>query len=155
MEDPRWGYAERIMPLRAPLQPSPKLLSIQKDLQQISAMAGFLNSSLDPPQLRLSFTLYGRITGRERADVEAQVPALQVWCDQLGVGLRETSSSAILPPTVNLSVPQPLPGGEGWLIVATVTFSTKVTENSYLRVRTAVLAAYQAAVALREKGLGG
>jgi hypothetical protein len=38
-------------------------------------------------------------------------------------------------------------------VVANVSFNSKVTENSYQRVRTAVLGAYQAAAALREKGL--
>jgi hypothetical protein len=36
--------------------------------------------------------------------------------------------------------------------VATVTFNTKVTESSYLRIRTAILAAYQDAVKMREVG---
>jgi len=37
----------------------------------------------------------------------------------------------------------------------TITFATKVTETGYQRVRNAVLAAYQAAVNLREKGHWG
>jgi hypothetical protein len=40
-----------------------------------------------------------------------------------------------------------------WLLVATMNFSTKVTDSSYQRVRTAVLKAFQRAVVLREKGL--
>jgi hypothetical protein len=40
-----------------------------------------------------------------------------------------------------------------WLLVATVSFTTKITDSSYLRVRTSVLKAYQRAVVLREKGL--
>ena len=36
--------------------------------------------------------------------------------------------------------------------MATLTFTTKVTENSYQRVRAAVLSAFQAAAALRDKG---
>ena len=48
-----------------------------------------------------------------------------------------------------------LPSGEAWYVVATLTFSTKVTETSHQRVRTAVLAAYQAAAALRAAGGAG
>lgn len=129
-----------------------KLQSLQKDFQQIASMAGFLNASLDGPQLRLFFTLYGRLTVKDAAEGEAITPRLQAWCDQISTKLREDSSSAILPPQIQMSAPQPLPNGESWYVVATVAFSTKVTENSYLRVRTAVLAAYQAAAALREKG---
>jgi hypothetical protein len=44
-----------------------------------------------------------------------------------------------------------MPDGRDY-IVATVTFSTKVTETSYLRIRTAILAAYQDAVKMREAG---
>jgi hypothetical protein len=52
-------------------------------------------------------------------------------------------------------VPQPLPNGEGYFVVASLTFNTKVTDNSYQRVRSAVLSAYQAAVVLRDKGQFG
>lgn len=135
---------------RAPLQPSPKLLALQKDFQQIASMAGFLNSSMDLPQLRLFFTLYGRLMVADEAEGHAKLPALQAWTDRLCQRLREDSSSAIMPPQVTLSPPMPLPSGLGYSLVSTVTFTTKVTDNSYLRVRTAVLAAYQAAVALRD-----
>jgi hypothetical protein len=132
-----------------------KLQALQRDFQQISAMAGFLNSSMDPPQLRLFFTLYGRIlVADEAAGLEA-TPRLQAWADRVGVALREDSSSAILPPQVNIAPPQALPSGEGCFVVATLTFTTKVTENSYQRVRSAVLSAYQAAVSLRDKGQFG
>lgn len=143
------------MALRQPLQPSPKLLALTKDFQQIAAMAGFLNQALDPPQLRLLFTLYGRLMVKDEAEGLALTPGLQTWCERIAIALREDSSSAILPPQIQIAPPQPLPGGEGWYLVATLTFNTKVTDSSYLRVRTAVLAAYQAAVALREKGLPG
>jgi hypothetical protein len=129
-----------------------RLQVLQKDFQQISTMAGFLNSSIDYPQLRLFFTLYGRITMKDATEGEALTPHLQAWCDTLCHALCEDSSSAILPPQVQIAPPQPLPNGEAWHMVATVTFSTKVTENSYQRVRTAVLSAYQAAAILREKG---
>lgn len=143
------------MAVKAPLTPSPKLLALQKDFQQIASMAGFLNSAFDLPQLRLLFTLYGRVLVADAEEGNALLPKLQTWCDRLTVDLREQSSSAILPPQVNLAAPQPLPSGEGWYIVATVSFNTKVTENGYQRVRTAVLAAYQAASALREGGATG
>ena len=139
----------------SPILPSTlqKLQTLQKDFQQIASMAGFLNASIDGPQLRLFFTLYGRLTVRNPEEGEAIVPRLQAWCDQLCTKLREDSSSAVLPPQVQISAPQPLPSGEGWYVVANISFSTKVTENSHQRVRTAVMAAYQAAAALREKGL--
>lgn len=139
-----------------PPKPAPslvKLQALQKDFQQIASMAGFLNSSIDYPQLRLFFTLYGRITMASAEEGEVLAPKLQAWCDQICNALREDSSSAILPPQVQLSAPQLLPSGESWYMVANVSFSTKVTDNSHQRVRTAVLAAYQAAAALREKGL--
>ena len=135
--------------------PSPKLQQIQKDFQQIATMAGYINSSFDPPQLRLLFTLYARIHVKDEAEGLAVTPKLRAWCDRVGGQLREDSSSAILPPQTLIGAPQALPGGEGWFLVGTMSFPTKVTENSYLRVRTAVLAAYQAAVALREKGVAG
>jgi hypothetical protein len=133
-------------------QASLKLQALQKDFQQIASMAGFLNSAVDLPQLRLFFTLYGRILVPSEAAGLAATPRLQAWAERLGTRLREDSSSAIMPPQINLAQPQPLPNGEGCFLVATLTFSTKVTENSYQRVRSAVLAAYQAAVALRDKG---
>jgi hypothetical protein len=133
-------------------QVSLKLQTLQKDFQQIASMAGFLNSAVDLPQLRLFFTLYGRILVPSEAAGLAATPRLQAWAERLGTRLREDSSSAIMPPQVNLAQPQPLPNGEGCFLVATLTFSTKVTENSYQRVRSAVLSAYQAAVALRDKG---
>jgi hypothetical protein len=141
------------MPARQPLQPSQKLLALQRDFQQIAAMAGYANAQLDPPQLRLFFTLYGRITVRSADDGLAATPRLQAWCDTVCTGLREDSSSAVTPPQVQISAPQLLPNGESWYLVATVTFGTKVTESSYQRVRGAVLSAYQHAAVLREKGL--
>lgn len=141
------------MPPRLPPQPSPKLLALVKDFQQIASMAGFLNHALDPPQLRLQFTLYGRLLVKDEPEGQAKLPGLQAWCERLSTALREDSSSAVLPPQLQISAPQPLPGGEGWYLVATLIFNTKVTDSSHLRVRTAVLAAYQSAIALREKGL--
>ena len=139
-----------------PVPPPPsRLLAVQKDFQQIAAMAGFLNSSLDLPQLRLFFTLYGRLLVPDEAAGAAVTPRLQAWADRIGLALREDSSSAIMPPQVTIALPQPLANGEGCFLVATITFNTKVTENSYQRVRNAVLAAYQAAVALRDKGVFG
>lgn len=140
------------MALRTPPLPSPRLLALQREFQQIAGMSGFLNSAFDLPQLRLMFTLYGRLMVADEAEGLTLVPRLQAWADRLSVDLREGSSSAILPPQVVLAPPQPLPSGEGWFLVATLSFNTKVTENSYQRVRTAVQAAYQAAVALREGG---
>jgi hypothetical protein len=134
---------------------STKLLAIQKDFQQIAAMAGFLNSALDLPQLRLFFTLYGRVLIASEAEGQAISPRVLAWAERLGLKLREDSSSAIMPPQINLAQPQALPNGEGYYLVATITFNTKVTENGYQRVRAAVLSAYQAAVALREKGRYG
>ena len=136
-------------------QPSTKLLAIQKDFQQLASMAGFLNCALDHPQLRLFFTLYGRIRVAGEAEGLAATPRLQAWAARLGAKLREDSSSAILSPQIAIGQPQPLPSGEGHYLVASLTFNTKVTENGYQRVRTAVLSAYQAAVALREKGIFG
>ena len=140
------------MPQRPAPQPPSKLLALQKDFQQIAAMAGYLNSSLDLPQLRLFFTLYGRIQVPDEAAGVALTPRLQAWAERLGVALREDSSSAIMPPQVMIAAPQALPSGEAYFLVATLTFNTKVTENSYQRVRGAVLGAYQAAVALRDRG---
>jgi hypothetical protein len=140
------------MPLPPNPQAAARLQALQKDFQQIAAMAGYLNSAMDYPQLRLFFTLYGRIVVADEAAGLALTPRLQAWADRICTQLREDSSSAILPPQVNLAAPQPLPNGEGQFLVATLTFGTKVTENSYQRVRGAVLAAYQAAVALRDKG---
>ncbi|BDU75082.1 hypothetical protein METESE_00400 [Mesoterricola sediminis] len=136
-------------------QASPKLLAIQKDFQQLASMAGYLNSAVDLPQLRLNFTLYGRVLVPDEAAGQAALPRLQAWSERVSTRLREDSSSAVLPPQVLLSAPQPLPNGEGWYVISTLTFSSKVTENGYQRVRSAVLAAYQAAVALRERGVWG
>jgi hypothetical protein len=141
------------MALRQPLQPSPKLQALQRDFQQISAMAGYVNASLDPPQLRMLFTLYGRITVQDAEEGLTITPRLQAWCDAICVNLREDSSSAIMPPQIQISAPQLLPNGESWYVVATITFGTKVTENSYQRVRNAVLSAYQQGAILRDKGL--
>jgi len=142
--------AQRPLPV-----PNTKLLAIQKDLQQLASMAGFLNSAIDMPQLRLSFTLYGRVLVATPEEGLAITPRLQAWSERLGVRLREDSSAAVLPPQIQLSAPQPLPNGEGYYVISTITFASKVTETGYQRVRNAVLAAYQAAVALREKGNWG
>ena len=135
----------------APQNPT-RLQALQKDFQQIASMAGFLNSALDLPQLRLFFTLYGRVLVASEEEGLAATPRLRAWAERIAGGLREDSSSAILPPQIVVALPQPLPGGSGHYLVATLTFGTKVTENSYQRVRSAVLSAYQAAVALRDRG---
>ena len=135
--------------------PSTKLLAIQKDFQQLASLAGFLNSAVDLPQLRLFFTLYGRILVAGEAEGLAATPRLQAWAERLGTRLREDSSAAIMTPQIAIGTPQLLPNGQGHYVVATLTFNTKVTDNGYQRVRSAVLAAYQAAVALREKGQYG
>ena len=140
------------MAQRPVAQASPKLLALQRDFMQIATMAGFLNSALDLPQLRLFFTLYGRVLVPDAEAGVAVTPRLQAWVDRLGTSLREDSSSAIMPPQSSISQPQPLPNGDGFFVVASVTFNTKVTDNSYQRVRSAVLGAYQAAVALRDRG---
>lgn len=140
------------MAKREPPKASPKLLSLLKDFQHIASMAGYLTHTMDPPQLRLIFTLYGRLTCATEAEAAALTPSLQTWCDLISVDLREGSSSAVLPPQVLMANPQPLPSGQ-WYLVATLTFTTKVTDASYLRVRTAVLKAYKRAVLLREGGL--
>jgi len=132
-------------------QPSPKLQALLKDFQQIASMSGYLNHSFDPPQLRLFFTLYGRVMVTSPEQGLALTPQLQAWCEALSVRLREGSSCAIMPPQVQVSAPQTMPDGRDYL-VATLTFNTKVTETSYLRIRTAVLAAYQDAVKMREVG---
>ena len=132
-------------------QPSPKLQALLKDFQQIASMSGYLNHSFDPPQLRLFFTLYGRVMVASPEVGLALTPQLQAWCEGQSLRLREGSSSAIMPPQIQVSAPQTLPDGRDYL-VATLTFNTKVTETSYLRVRTAVLAAYQEALKMREAG---
>ena len=139
------------MATRQPLQPSPKLLALQKDFQQIASMAGFLNSSIDAPQMRLFFTLYGRVTAESEEAAAKLLEPLQAWSEKISLDLREGSSSAILPPKIQISAPQQLPAG-GWYVVSTMNFNSKVTDTSYLRVRTAVLLAYQRAIALREGG---
>jgi hypothetical protein len=149
----QWRDTASIMATRQPIPPSPKLLALQRDFQQIATMAGYANASLDPPQLRLFFTMYGRITVKDADEGLALTPRLQAWCDGICLNLREDSSSAIMPPQVQISAPQLLPNGESWYLVATITFGTKVTESSYQRVRNAVLAAYQSAAHMREKGL--
>jgi len=136
-------------------QSSTKLLAIQKDFQQIATMAGFLNSGLDLPQLRLSFTLYGRVLVPSAEEGLRLTPRLQAWSERIALRLREDSSSAVLPPQIQVASPQPLPNGEGYYLVTTLTFASKVTEQGYQRVRSAVLSAYQAAVALRERGNWG
>ena len=132
--------------------PSPKLQALLKDFQQIASLSGYLNHAFDPPQLRLFFTLYGRVMVPSPEAARALAPRLQGWGEALAGQLREGSSSVIPPPQVQVSGPQVLPDGRDF-VVANLTFSAKVTETSYLRVRTAVLAAYQAALRLRDQGL--
>lgn len=131
--------------------PSPKLQALLKDFQQIASLSGYLNHAFDPPQLRLFFTLHGRVMAPSAQAARDLAPRLQAWGDALAANLREASSSAILAPQVQVSGPQVLPDGRDYA-VATLTFSAKVTETSYLRVRTAVLAAYQGALKMREAG---
>ena len=131
--------------------PSSKLQALLKDFQQIASMSGYLNHAFDPPQLRLFFTLYGRVMVASPAQGQALTPQLQAWCDTVSNRLREGSSGTIMQPQVQVSAPQTMPDGRDYL-VATLTFNTKVTETSYLRIRTAILAAYQEAVKMREAG---
>lgn len=137
---------------REPVRPSPRLQALLKEFQAIAGMAGYLTHQMDPPQLRMIFTLYARIMAPTEEAARGRIPDLQAWCDRVGVDLREGSSSAVLPPQVLMANPQPLPSGM-WLLVATMNFTTKVTDASYQRVRTALLRAYQRAVVLREKGI--
>ena len=137
--------------MMAPAQPSPKLQALLKDFQQIASMSGYLNHSFDPPQLRLFFTLYGRVMVASPEQGLTLTPQLQAWCEALAIRLREGSSAAIMAPQIQVSAPQTMPDGRDYL-VATLTFNTKVTDSSYLRIRTAVLAAYQDAVKMREVG---
>jgi hypothetical protein len=132
-------------------QPSPKLQALLKDFQQIASMSGYLNHSFDPPQLRLFFTLYGRVMAASPEQGIALTPQLQAWCDAVSIRLREGSSGTIMQPQVQVSAPQTMPDGRDY-IVATITFNTKITETSYLRIRTAILSAYQDAVKMREVG---
>ena len=136
---------------QGPVQPSPKLQALLKDFQQIASMSGYLNHSFDPPQLRLFFTLYGRVMVASPEQGLALTPQLQAWCDAMSNRLREGSSGTIMAPQVQVSAPQIMPDGRDYL-VATLTFNTKVTETSYLRIRTAILAAYQDALKMREVG---
>jgi len=139
------------MSKREPLQPSPKLQTLLKEFQQIAGMAGFLNHSFGPPQLRLQFTLYGRIRTATETVAHEALPKLQAWSEALGLKMREDSSSAILPPQILVAPTQSFPGG-GYVVVATLTFNTKITDSGYYKVKTALLAAYQEAVRLREQG---
>ena len=136
---------------QGPAQPSPKLQALLKDFQQIASMSGYLNHSFDPPQLRLFFTLYGRVMVASPEQGLALMPQLQAWCEAVATRLREGSSATIMAPQIQVSAPQTMPDGRDYL-VATITFNTKVTETSYLRIRTAILAAYQDAVKMREVG---
>jgi hypothetical protein len=136
---------------KGPALPSPKLQALLKDFQQIASMSGYLNHSFDPPQLRLFFTLYGRVMVTSPEQALALTPQLQAWCDAVSMRLREGSSGTIMQPQSQVSAPQTMPDGRDYL-VATITFGTKVTETSYLRIRTAILAAYQDAVKMREAG---
>jgi hypothetical protein len=137
--------------VQGPAAPSPKLQALLKDFQQIASMSGYLNHAFDPPQLRLFFTLYGRVMVASPEQGQALAPQLQAWCDAVSNRLREGSSGTIMAPQVLVSPPQTMPDGRDYL-VATLTFNTKITETSYLRIRTAILAAYQDAVKMREVG---
>jgi hypothetical protein len=139
-------------PSKAPVA-SQKLLNLLKDFQQIASMSGYLNHSFDPPQLRLFFTLYGRVVVDSPEHGLAVTPKLQVWSEALAKRLREDSSSTIMAPQIQVSTPQTMSDGR-FFLVSNITFATKVTDASYLRIRTAVLAAYQAAAALRDRGVG-
>jgi hypothetical protein len=134
------------------VQPSPKLQALLKDFQQIASMSGYLNHAFDPPQLRLFFTLYGRVMVDSPDQGLALTPRLQAWCDGVANRLREGSSGTIMQPQTQVSAPQTMPDGRDYL-VATLTFNTKVTDSSYLRIRTAILAAYQEALKMREAGI--
>ncbi|HEY3271227.1 MAG TPA: hypothetical protein VGJ89_08460 [Geothrix sp.] len=134
-----------------PAAPSAKLQALLKDFQQIASMSGYLNHSFDPPQLRLFFTLYGRVMVASPEQGRALTPQLQAWCETLSTRLREGSSATIMQPQIQVSAPQTMPDGRDYLVAA-VTFNTKVTETSYLRIRNAVLVAYQDAVKMREVG---
>ena len=136
---------------QGPAAPSPKLQALLKDFQQIASMSGYLNHAFDPPQLRLFFTLYGRVMVASSEQGLALTPQLQAWCEAVSNRLREGSSGTIMAPQVQVSAPQTMPDGRDYL-VATLTFNTKVTETSYLRIRTAILAAYQDALKMREVG---
>jgi hypothetical protein len=136
---------------QGPVPPSPKLQALLKDFQQIASMSGYLNHSFDPPQLRLFFTLYGRVMVASPEQGLALTPQLLAWCEAVSNRLREGSSGTIMAPQVQVSAPQTMPDGRDYL-VATITFNTKVTESSYLRIRTAILAAYQEALKMREAG---
>lgn len=139
------------MAKREPVQPSPKLQTLLREFQQIATMSGFVNHGFDLPQLRMQFTLYGRVRGATEPETAGMAPRLQTWSERLGEKMREESSSAVLPPQILISPPQPFPGG-GFVLTSTLTFSTKVTEQGYYKVKTALLAAYQEAVRLREEG---
>ncbi len=140
-----------MMAKREAPQPSPRLQALVKEFQMIAAMAGFLNHGFDPPQLRLQFTMYGRLRAETEEEALALSPKLQAWCERQGERMREDSSAAILPPLILVAPPQVFPGG-GYAVIATLTFTTKVTDQSYYKVKTALLAAYQEAVRLREQG---
>jgi hypothetical protein len=139
------------MPAMAP--PSQKMQNILKDFQQMASMAGFVNSTYDAPQLRLMFTLYGRLRMPSEAELHAALPRLQAWAEALGEKMRSDSSAAISPGQIAMGTPAPMGDSGDFMVVATLSFNTKVTENSYLRTRTTILAAYQEAIRLREKGL--
>lgn len=131
--------------------PSAKLQALLKEFQQVAGMAGFLNHGFDPPQLRLQFTLYGRLRLDTEAAAAEAIPRLQAWSEALLLKLREDSAGAILPGQILVAPIQPFQGG-GFTVVVNATFTTKVTDSGYFKVKTAVLAAYQEAVRLREAG---
>lgn len=151
-EFPAAGALQSDMAKREPPRPSAKLQALLKEFQNIAGMSGYLTHVMDAPQMRMIFTLYGRVHAGSEAEAAELLPGLQAWSERISLDLREGSSSAVLPPQILIGNPQPLPNGQ-WYLVATLNFSTKITDASYLRVRTAVLKAYQRAVALREGGL--
>lgn len=131
--------------------PSPKLQSLLKEFQQVAGMAGFLNHGFDAPQLRLQFTLYGRLRLATETAAQDALPHLQTWAEALLVKLREDSAGAILPGQILVAPVQVFQGG-GFTVVVNVTFATKVTDSGYFKVKTAIMAAYQEAVRMREAG---
>ncbi len=132
-------------------RPSSKLGALLKEFEHIAAVSGFVNHVFDPPQMRMMFTLYGRVSLDRLEDAIRAVPLLKAWAEALAKRIREESSSTIILPQVQMNPPLPSPDG-GILLNVTLTFTTKVTEASYFKTRAAVISAYHEAVRLREKG---
>ena len=101
---------------QGPAQPSPKIQALLKDFQQIASMSGYLNHAFDPPQLRLFFTLYGRVMVASPEQGLSLTPQLQAWCDAVSNRLREGSSGTIMAPQVQVSAPQTMPDGRDYLV---------------------------------------